>query len=416
MLEKEKSIREEIEKTGDLGGDLRLELAECLITQEKYDEACENLLRCLDADTMVRDCAYPLIVDLLAKGKCIDLVPHMTFEWLRLECYIEPEKKKAMYMGIAFGSEKLNKVATAMECYIMDFGGDENVGAMYDRLENLTFEQMPNADYYDYYYFELAHNALCEAVWNDLDLSKLSDERLACMAGHTDDDEMALEINAFILENGNRDILRRNLFCDAGNGLEKTIRLAQRFIEQENYEAVTWIYTETKSDGPWDWEEANEGLYAPIIDFILETNDIEIVSKFLAANASGLGSIDYELQYKICEFVNENYPDEDGSIQKEWSDLTAVYTMIVCKIFDVAAGVSDLDEVNGEYSSILLKNAFESCRNMLTDEAVEACYAEWNGELTFDGEYGSGGDVEDKEEFLSNLREALKTLEEEYFI
>ena len=102
MLEKEKNIREEIGKTGDFGGDLHLELAKCLLEQKKYDEACENLLFCLGADTIVRESAYPLIVDLISQGKCIDLVPHMTFEWLRLNCYIEPDKKKAMYMGIAF--------------------------------------------------------------------------------------------------------------------------------------------------------------------------------------------------------------------------------------------------------------------------------------------------------------------------
>ena len=132
MLDREKTIRDEIEKTGDAGGDLHLELAECLIEQEKFDEACEKLLFCINADTMVRESAYPLIVDLLSQGKCIDLVPHMTFEWLRLDCYIEPDKKKAMYMGIAFGSDKLEKIANALDCYIIDFGGDENVGAMYD--------------------------------------------------------------------------------------------------------------------------------------------------------------------------------------------------------------------------------------------------------------------------------------------
>ena len=71
MIDRKKTIRDKIEKKGDTRGDLHLEPAECLIAQEKYDEACENLLFCIEADTVVRECAYPLIVDILSKGKCI---------------------------------------------------------------------------------------------------------------------------------------------------------------------------------------------------------------------------------------------------------------------------------------------------------------------------------------------------------
>ena len=114
MLDKEKSIREEIEKTGDLAGDFHLELAKCLLEQKKYDEACENLLFCLGADTMVRESAYPLIVELLAKEKCVDLIPYMTLVWLSSLCYIEPDEKKAMYRGIAFGTKDLRKIGFSL--------------------------------------------------------------------------------------------------------------------------------------------------------------------------------------------------------------------------------------------------------------------------------------------------------------
>ena len=81
--------------------------------KEKYDEACENLLFCLGADTMVRDGAYPLLVDLLAKQKCVDLIPYMTIEWLSSLCYIEPDEKKEFLADLGIEKSGLDTLVTA---------------------------------------------------------------------------------------------------------------------------------------------------------------------------------------------------------------------------------------------------------------------------------------------------------------
>ena len=88
----------------------------------------------------------------------------MTIEWLSSLCYIEPEKKKAMYKGIVFGTENFSKIGLSFERYVSEFGGDVTVGTMYDRLEDLTFEQ--EGDSIDYFYYEIMCNALCEAINN----------------------------------------------------------------------------------------------------------------------------------------------------------------------------------------------------------------------------------------------------------
>lgn len=407
----EKNLRTQIEKGEDSGGDLHLELAKNLIAQEKYDDACECLLFCINADTAVREAAYPLIVDLLAMGHCIDSIPHSTFEWLRLDCYIEPDRKKAMYLGIALNTEKLNKIANALECYILDFGGDENVGTLYDRLEDLTFEQMPNVDFYDYSYFELAHDALCEKIEMGMPLDKLSDYRLASICNHTTSDEILTKVQCFIIENRDRDILRERLF-GTEEGLDENVRLIEHYIEKKNYDVLAWLYNENKVDCIWDWEEANESIFSPIIDSILASDDIETVSSFIEAmndsECEGFGGIGYEPQYKLIKFVSDRYLDENGAIQKEWGDLTEIYRMLVDKIFDIVSNNAEFEDVFGNYSTALVKNAFETCKDLFTDEALEENFVDWNGELTYDTAYGGGIEVEDKEAFLIKVKDVLK--------
>lgn len=414
MLEKEKSIREEIEKTGDLGGGLHLDLAKCLLEQKKYDDAGENLLFCLGADTMVRDCAYPLIVDLLSQGKCIDLVPHMTFEWLRLNCYIEPDKKKAMYMGIAFGTDKLNKIANALDCYILDFGGDENVGAMYDRLENLTFEQMPNVDFYDYCYFEAAHDALCEAVDKGLDLAKLSDVRLACMYNYTDDEEIALAIRRFIIENRNRHEMSNSMLESFFPDLEIASQLAAYYIWKKDYEVLTWLYIQNKTDCYWDYNDVNDEFFGPIINCILASNDAQVVSDFIKANEDSFGPIYSDYRYYICEFVSNHYLDENGNVRDEWCDLTEVFTMLVDMIFDTFTE-EDVERTFGCFNRLFVKNAFETCRNYFTDEALENNFELSDGELWFSTIYGYTFITQNKEGLLEDIKNAFRMVKEKYF-
>ena len=415
MIDREKTILQEIEKTGDVGGNLHLELAKCLIEQEKYDEACEQLLFCINADTMVRESAYPIIVDLLSQGKCIDLVPHMTFEWLRLDCYIEPDEKKAMYMGIAFGTDKLEKIANALDCYIIDFGGDENVGAMYDRLENLTFEQMPNVDYYDYCYYEEAHDALCEALSNGLELSKLSEARLTCLLNYTDDEELSFEIIRFIIENCNRDEMSDSMLENIFFNMEVARDLAAYYIWKTDYEVLTWIYIHNKTDCDWDYNEVNDEFFGPIINCILASNDIQVVSNFIEANEDLFGPIYSDYRYYLCEFVSNNYLDESGNIRAEWCDLTEIYTMLVDMIFDTFTE-EDVERTFGCFNKLFVKNAFETCKNYFTDEALENNFELSDGELWFSTIYGYTFLTQDKEGLLEDIKNALCIVKEKYNI
>lgn len=433
MLGREKNIREEIEKTGDEGGDLHLELAECLIDQGKFDEACENLLLCLGADTMVRDCAYPMIVDLLARGKCIDLVPHMTFEWLRLDCYIEPEKKKAMYTGIAFGSEKLNKVATAMECYIMDFGGDANVGAMYDRLERVTYEQMPHVDYYDYYYYELARDALCEAVKNGLPLSELSYYWVEGIYFNTDSENVAFECLKHIYESGKREeLIEREVFStvtkDSDIIKNAIVHLLDYYIAEKNYEFVAWIYNDlTRCDNAeclFDFDEVNEKIHDRVYDFVLASEDVKTVATFFqnAEEATYLAA-DYEQLKALSDFVLLHYFDENGNECDEWKEvpdlIDSVFTIFVDDMFFVAAGEKELEATYGGYDKKILILVFEAYRDFFEkffEEGSNKGFREEDGKLYFVSFLDYNVLVEDKERFLENLRAVLKMLAEKYFI
>ena len=412
MIDREKSIREEIEKTGDAGGDLHLELAQCLIAQEKYDEACENLLFCIDADTMVRDCAYPLIVDLLSKGQCIDVVPHMTFEWLRLDCYIEPEKKKAMYMGIAFGSDKLNKIATALECYIIDFGGDANVGAMYDRLEDLTYEQMPDVDYYDYYYYEQTIDALCEAVKNGLSLSDLSDYWPERIYFHTDSEIVAFECLKYIYESGKRELLQeREIFSTVTKDSEviknAIVRLLDFYISKKNYEVVAWIYNDLtchdNAECTFDYDEVSEKIHARVLGFVIASQDVKTVSTFFknAPESTYLAADDEQLK-ALCDFVIHHYFDENGTVRDEWEEvpdlIESVFTIANMENnnlnFDFNDGVlrvTIVGEIN-HHNAVFVRDAIdektrELCPQNLVIDLAEVSFMDSAGLGLFIGRY-----------------------------
>ena len=411
MTDKIKNLREEIEKNGDEGGDLHLALAECLIATESYDEACENLLYCLDKDTAVRECAYPHIVDLLSMGKCIELVPHMTFEWLRLDAYIEDDKKKAMYMGIAFGTDNLRRIANALECYVIDFGGDENVAAMYDRLEDLTYEQMPGVDYYDYFYFDLAHEALCNAAEKgELDFARLSDARLMDICGYSEDYDVKLEITKYLLENRGSDELWKTVTSD----YELGVALVGYFAEKKNYEALTRIYVGFKCDGEWDYNSINEEIYGPVIDCIIKSGDVAVLAEFINACDGYFGEIYSDYRYFICEAVSNNYLDEDGFFRVEWGDLSEVYTMLAELVFDTL-GEAEVENTFGCFNKQFVKDAIEFCAHEFTDEALEDRFEEEDGEIRFSTIYGYTFLTQDKEGLKERIIETFEAIEKKYF-
>ena len=127
------------------------------------------------------------------------------------------------------------------------------------------------------------------------------------------------------------------------------------------------------------------------------------------SECEGFGGIGYEPQYKLIKFVSDRYLDENGAILKEWGDLTEIYRMLVDKIFDIVSNNAEFEDVFGNYSTALVKNAFEMCRDLFTDEALEENFVDWNGELTYDTAYGGGIEVEDKEAFLIKVKDILKT-------
>lgn len=433
MLDREKSIREEIEKTGDLGGDLHLDLAECLIEQEKYDEACENLLFCLGADTMVRESAYPLLVDLLAKEKCVDLVPYMTIEWLSSLCYIEPEEKKVMYRGIAFGTENLSKIGLSLECYTREFGGDATVGAMYDRLEDLTFEQ--EGDDCDRFYYELTRDALCEAVKNGLPLTGLSYFVTESVYFHTDSEQVAFECLKYIYESGNRELLQeRDVFSTVTNNKDDVIqnaivRLFDYYISKKNYEFVAWIYNDlTSYDNAhyvFNYDEVCEKIHARVLEFVLASQDVKTVATFFkTADEATYNCADYEQLKALSDFVLHNYFDENGDVRDEWKEvpdlIESVFTIFVDDVFFVAAGETTLEETYGGYDRKILKTAFESCRSLfealfLNEEVFNKAFEGQDDKLYFVSFDDYCISIGDKNIFLFTLKQTLNNLKDKYF-
>lgn len=432
MLGKEKSIREEIEKTGDIGGDLHLELAECLLEQEKYDEACENLLFCLRADTMVRDGAYPLLVDLLAKQKCVDLIPYMTIEWLSSLCYIEPDEKKAMYRGIAFGTENLSKIGLSLECYIREFGGDINVGAMYDRLEDLTYVQ--EGDSVDVFYYEIMCDALCEAIKNGLSPTGLSYFVTESVYFHTDSERAAFECLKYIYESNNRELLQeRDVFSTVtkNNGVVKNaiVRLLDYYISQNNYEFVAWIYNDlTCYDNAlciFDYGEVCEKIHTRVLDFVLAPENVKTVATFFkTADEAAYHCADYEQIKALSDFVIQNYFDENGNVRDEWKEVPDLvessFTTFVDDVFFVAAGEKELEATYGSYDKRILRTAFEACRGLferlfLNKEEFNKAFEVQDGKFYFISFEGYDITVEDKESFLYALKQTLNNLKDRYF-
>ncbi len=419
----------------DEGGDLYLKLAEDLIAQEKYDDACRNLLYCIDSDTVVREMAYPLIVDLLADGHCIDMITHGTFVWLCCACYIEPEKKKAMYSGIVFGTEKLDKIASVLELYINDFGGDENVGAFYDRLEDLTYDQMPDVDFYDYYYYEVTHDALCKAVENGLSLSGLSDNRLISIYFHTESEDVMFEILKFIYESDKRELLKKRevfgLVKDDNEIIKNAIiRLFDYYIGEENYEIVAWIYNDlTCFDNSEcifeDYIEVSEKIHSRVFEFVLSSKDVKTVSTFFenASNASYFWA-EYELLKKLCDFIINNYIDENGAVRKEWQRvpdlIEGMFTVFVDDVFFVAVGNSELEKVYDGYDKRAMKLVFEECRSLFDElfddeENFDDHFVECDDGVYFMSFEDYFVPVKDKEMFLPKVKETLNIIKEKYF-
>ena len=242
----------------------------------------------------------------------------------------------------------------------------------------------------------------------------------------TESEDEAFEILRLMLENGKREFFDEyEVFytdkCYSNEAQRKaaTIRLVHYFISKNDYDTVIWLYISHRGENFWDWNELNDKIYTPIIDFILESNDCEVFSSFIEANKLHfeylyLGDIYVTLQNKMCKFVNDHYSDVNGAIREE-CDLSEVYVMLVERVFDVAAGQVDLATVYGNYDAAFLKDAFNACKNLFSDSTLESRFETSDGVTTCWLDYGGGITVPDKDVFLNNVREVLTKLEEEYF-
>ena len=241
----------------------------------------------------------------------------------------------------------------------------------------------------------------------------------------TDSEDEAFEIMRLVLENGKREFFDEYevFYTDRHYSTQRkaaTIRLIHYFISKNDYDMVTWLYIAHRGENFWDWNELNDKIYTPIIDFIVATDDYKAVSSFIEANNSRfeysyLGDIYVTLQNKICKFVNDHYLDANGTIRGEWCDLSEVYTMLVERVFDVAAGQDDLETVYSNYNATFLKDAFNACKNLFSDSTLESRFETCDGVTLYWLDYGGGIRVPDKDVFLNNVKEVLTKLEEEYF-
>ena len=389
MLDREETIREEIEKNGATDGNLRLELAECLIEQEKYDEAWKTLQICFESDAPASQKSCRMMVDLLLGGHCVEIVEPYFLCFLFNLYQIDKEEKKKLILDKAAIVNNHEYLMYCIELYADVVGGDENVLTLYEKFESLCEANRINPGE------ELVWKVgriMQKAIEEGFDLSKLNNRWLVDLYYSIENEHFEMEILKQLFKNDNKEFFCDNLFCDITNGFERTVNLVNYFIDRKNYEAVTWIYNETKCDCQWDWNETNEELYAPIIDFILGTNDVKIVSEFIEANGSYFGNIYTDFQNNICEFVSKNYLDETD-----------------------AFGDRDLESIYGCFNKTLLKNAFDSCQKCFTDKALEDSFEILDGATVFNTINGDTIIVEDKEAFLSDLKETLKALEEKYF-
>lgn len=376
MSDKEMRIREEIEKSGGPVGDLRLALAECLIEQEKYAEAWENLHITFDEeDDSASQRAGSLMIDLLLHGHCVELVEPYFICFLFNLYAVDDEDKKRLVIAKAATVTDDSDLAYCIDLYANISGGEEYVAELYRGL---------------------GESQLCDLYYS------------------ADDGYVKTEIAKALLDRGERQFISDEVFCDMYDGLEVTAALAEYLIEKQDNEALIWLYSENKYERDWDWNEVNETLYAPIIEYILGTEDVSVVSEFIKANEESFGDIYTDLRYAICEFVSNNYLDESGNVRKEWGDLTEVYTMLVDMVFD-AQSERDAELTYSDFDKAFVKDAFTACQHYFTDEALEESFGDYDGQIGFSTIYGNVIITEVKDEFLSNLKGALKAVEEKYF-
>lgn len=376
MSDKEMRIRAEIEKSGDASGELRLALAECLIEEGEYAEAWENLHIAFDeGDDAVGDKVCALMIDLLLHGHCVEAAePYFICLLFNLYAISDEDKKRIVKAKAATVTED-SDLEYCIELYANISGGAEHVVELYDGLGN---------------------DQLCDLYYS------------------ADDSYIKTEIAKVLLDRGERQFISDEVLCDMYDGLEITVALAEYLIEKQDNEALIWLYSENKYECYWDWNDVNETLYAPIIEYILGTEDVSVVSEFVKANEESFGDIYTDLRYAICEFVSNNYLDESGNVRKEWGNLTEVYTMLVDMVFD-AHSERDAELTYSDFDKAFVKDAFTACGQYFTDEALEESFRDYDGQIGFNTIYGNVIITEVKDEFLSNLKGALKAVEERYF-
>ena len=242
----------------------------------------------------------------------------------------------------------------------------------------------------------------------------VSDVRLACIYNYTDDEEISLAIRRFIIENRNRHEMSNSMLESFFPDLEIASQLAAYYIWKKDYEVLTWLYMQNKTDCYWDYNDVNDEFFGPIINCILASNDAQVVSDFIKANEDSFGPIYSDYRYYICEFVSNHYLDENGNVRDEWCDLTEVFTMLVDMIFDTFTE-EDVERTFGCFNRLFVKNAFETCRNYFTDEALENNFELSDGELWFSTIYGYTFITQNKEGLLEDIKNAFRMVKEKYF-
>jgi len=96
------------------------------------------------------------------------------------------------------------------------------------------------------------------------------------------------------------------------------------------------------------------------------------------------------------------------------------FTTFVDDVFFVAAGETDLEATYGSYDNRVLRTAFEACRGLfeklfLNKEEFNKAFKVQDGKLYFVSFEDYNIMVEDKDIFLSTLKQTLNNLKDKYF-
>jgi hypothetical protein len=153
------------------------------------------------------------------------------------------------------------------------------------------------------------------------------------------------------------------------------------FVEARNYRVLAKLFSDfvfVSENYPDDWiaTESNEKVYGPIIDCVIASGDLRIVSDFICeTNFECSWNLSGEHYRKIQELVLQNY-FKDGIVRSEWEKLDPnfmeeAFQYIVEEVFFAADMYDDDDYIDGEYKKYdprIIKKAFEACGNIFTEK------------------------------------------------